>query len=383
MATSQAQRSPRTRPEHKGRGKDPERRGMSTRSRVLIFAIVCVVAVAASVFSFLRGRGDATHTGVATAVGAPLRSVGTTPKLLFRSTALDKNFGTLAAVPLESQKSARRLTPLQCERVDFVGQRGICLTQDVQPLALGTEAVIFDSRFHKLHTVELPGLASRTRMSSDGRYAATTTFVHGDSYADAGFSTRTSIIDMAAGSVVLDLEKLEVTKDGESFQSVDFNYWGVTFVKNSQHFYATLGTGGETYLIDGNLDTEKARVLRSGVECPSLSPDGTRIAFKRRNPGTLVTWGISVLDLATLKDHPLSETRNVDDQVEWLDDQTVIYGLPQDAGDVNAAADARPGAPVLGSQASIQTNTWAVPADGKGTPKELIAGAWSTIPVRA
>ncbi len=187
--------------------------------------------------------------------------------------------------------------------------------------------------------MELPGLASRTRLSSDGRYAATTTFVHGDSYADSGFSTRTSIIDMKTGSVIVDLEKLAVTKDGESFQSVDFNFWGVTFVKNSQRFYATLGTAGETYLVEGNVGAGTARVLRTGVECPSLSPDGTRIAFKKRNPGTVVTWGISVLDLATLKDHPLAETRNVDDQVEWLDDQTVIYGLPQDAGEVNAVAE--------------------------------------------
>ena len=316
--------------------------------------------MAASAFSFVRSRDDATHSGVATAVGAPLRRVGTTPTFLFRSTALDKNFGALAAVPLPDQKRARRFTPLQCERVDFAGRRGICLTQDIQPLAFVTDAVIFDARFRTLHTVELPGLASRARLSSDGRYAATTTFVHGDSYADSGFSTRTSIIDMKTGSVIVDLEKLAVTKDGESFQSVDFNYWGVTFVKNSQRFYATLGTAGETYLVEGNVGAGTARVLRTGVECPSLSPDGTRLAFKKRNPGTVVTWGISVLDLETLKDHPLAETRNVDDQVEWLDDQTVIYGLPQDAGEVNAVAAASPGTPVLGGQASIETNTWAV-----------------------
>ena len=296
---------------------------------------------------------------------------------------MDKNFGALAAVPLQDQKSSRRLTPLRCERVDFVRGRAICLTQSIQPLTFVTDAVIFDSRFRTLHTVELPGLASRTRISSDGRYAATTTFVHGDSYADAGFSTRTSIIAMTTGSVILDLEKLAVTKDGESFHNVDFNFWGVTFVENSQRFYATLGTGGETSSSRATSVPERRVCFVPGVECPSLSPDGTRIAFKKRNPGTIVTWGISVLDLATLRDHPLAETRNVDDQVEWLDDQTVIYGLPQDAGAVNALADVSPGTPILGGQASIETNTWAVPADGRGTPKELISGAWSAIPVRA
>ena len=48
--------------------------------------------------------------------------------------------------------------------------------------------------------------------SPDGRYGATTTFVNGDSYADAGFSTRTVIIDLGKGDVLFDLEKLDVTK---------------------------------------------------------------------------------------------------------------------------------------------------------------------------
>ena len=261
-------------------------------------------------------------------------------------------------------------------------RRGICLKLSAAVLVPGTDAVIFDARFHTLHTLELAGLSSRVRMSPDGRYAAATTFVHGDSYADAGFSTRTSIIDMKKGSIVLDLEKLEVTKDGEPFHAVDFNFWGVTFIKSTPRFYATLGSGGNTYLIKGNLATKKARVIRSGVECPSLSPDGRRIVFKKRNPGATITWRLSVLDLATLTDHPLAETRNVDDQAEWLDNRTVMYGLPEDAGELNSLSAATPGPPILGSEASIQTNTWTVPADGNGTPTKLIDGVWSTTPLR-
>jgi hypothetical protein len=33
-----------------------------------------------------------------------------------------------------------------------------------------------------------------------------------------------------------------------------------------------------------------------------------------------------VLDLATMRETPLSESRSVDDQVEWLDDAHVLYG---------------------------------------------------------
>jgi hypothetical protein len=35
------------------------------------------------------------------------------------------------------------------------------------------------------------------------------------------------------------------------------------------------------------------------------------------------------LDLETLEETPLAETRNVDDQVEWLDDRHVLYGIPR------------------------------------------------------
>jgi len=111
--------------------------------------------------------------------------------------------------------------------------------------------------------------------------------------------------------------------------------------------WATLGTGGHTYLVDGNIAAWTVKVLRDGVECPSLSPDGTRIAFKSKVPGsgglTGVQWRLSVLSLDTLVAHPLAETRSVDDQAEWLDDGTVLY--------------------------SVQSDTYAVPADGSGAPR--------------
>ena len=103
----------------------------------------------------------------------------------------------------------------------------------------------------------------------------------------------------------------------------DFN-WGVTFdPTNTNRFFATLGTQGHTCLVEGNLAARRANVLRDGVECPSVSPDGTRIAFKMKTADNgdaeLPTWRPALLDLTTLKDHLLAETRSVDDQIEWLD----------------------------------------------------------------
>ena len=60
----------------------------------------------------------------------------------------------------------------------------------------------------------------------------------------------------------------------------------------------------------------------------------------------------------------LAESRSVDDQVEWLDNDTLIYGLP-----------------LAGSDAA-RSNVWKVPADGTGKPSILIHDAWSPAVVR-
>jgi hypothetical protein len=201
-------------------------------------------------------------------------------------------------------------------------------------------------------------------------------FVNGDSYATPGaYSTRTDIIDMGTGAVLFDLDQLAVTKDGKPYQEASFNFWGVTFADDERHFYATLGTGalgsgGAPDLIEGDLTTRRAWVVASNVACPSLSPDGREIAFKRQLPGSTVTWRLSVLDLATGKVHPLAETRNVDDQAEWLNDNTILYGLLQ-----NRSIPALN----MGLGTQLVANTWSVPADGSGEPHLFSTGAWSEV----
>ena len=119
-------------------------------------------------------------------------------------------------------------------------------------------------------------------------------------------------------------------------------------------------------------------VIASNVACPSLSPDGRQIAFKRQLPGTVVRWRLSVLDLATLKVHPLAETRSVDDQIEWLNDTTVIYGVLQNKA-IAALNPFSATTPSLTNGATLVTNMWTVPADGTGTPHLFTAGAWSEV----
>jgi hypothetical protein len=227
-------------------------------------------------------------------------------------------------------------------------------------------AILFDGEFRARTTVPIAGIPSRVRVSPDGRRAAMTVFVGGHSYADDEFATETSIIDArSAKALVANLEDLRVFRDGQPFKEVDFNFWGVTFAADGNRFYATLATGGAVYLVEGDVDSKTARILREGVECPSLSPDNTRIAYKQPiRTGIRRTWQLRVLNVQTLKDIVLAETRNVDDQVEWLDDSRILYELPEEPG-------------------ALTTHVWVVPASGRGQPEILLREAGSPTVVRS
>jgi Tol biopolymer transport system component len=147
-----------------------------------------------------------------------------------------------------------------------------------------------------------------------------------------------------------------VTVDGRAYRSVDLNFWGVTFA-DDQHFYATMATHGHRYLVAGDIAARTVRTLASNVECPSLSPDGTRIAFKEAIGGEPAKgWRLSVLDLATTARTRLAETRSVDDQAAWYHNTTVRYAVRR--GPRNA-------------------DVWSVPADGSGRATLLIPDAES------
>jgi hypothetical protein len=265
---------------------------------------------------------------------------------------------------VEDGKVRRRSKDLSCERVYYAGGYGICM--GVAPSGVEYEATLFDSQLQPTGKITLTGLPSRARVSADGRYGAMTVFVTGDSYlaSPTEFSTRTTILDMRDGEQIAQLEQFSVSKDGKPFDAVDFNFWGVTFVPgDDDRFYATLGTGGVHYLVEGSVSDRTMRVLRDGVECPSLSPDGKQIAYKSRL-GSQPRWRLRVLEVATLADHAVAEERSIDDQVEWLDDETLAYSDGRDVYTVPASGEGPPEllvrdatSPVRLSQARQETST--------------------------
>ena len=316
-------------------------RPLGTRGRVLVAAASALVLLTVAVlWAVTRSEPQVEVDPAATL---------TTPGVVVR----DTETGRVAVVRPDG---SRVQTPASCSRVHAAGGRAVCLRPD--PTSPSTFVLdVLGADLTTQQTLPINGVPTRARISADGRLVAWTVFVSGDSYLSSGFSTRSGILDLATGVLTNSLEDFTVLDEQgrESKPPVDANFWGISFAEDDNTFYATMATRGHVYLVQGDFASETVTVLADGVECPSLSPDGTRLVYKNRLPD--LTWRLEVYDLASGRRTPLAETQNVDDQGSWLDDQTVAYGkLDPATGDVGV---------------------WAVPADGSGTPSRLAENAES------
>jgi hypothetical protein len=298
-------------------------------ARPLVPRLACLILPVCLLVSSNVGPGPRLDV---LAAGVDPATLTRQPHILFRDTTPGPAFGTLSVVALAAPEQERASTGLSCERVAFNAGRGMCLHAESTFFGLftGYSALFVDAALKPFGApAKLEGRPSRARVASDGRAGAYTVFVIGDAYS-TDFSTRTVLVDMARGSRIADLEEFTVSRSGERFTARDFNFWGVTFARDGDTFYASLRTGGKTYLVRGALAARTVTVLRDNVECPSLSPDGRRVAFKRfvgPDPGA---WRIAILDLATMQERFVpGENRYIDDQVEWLDTERILYAVPR------------------------------------------------------
>ena len=337
---------------------------MTLRRRVAVLVAIIVVGVLGGGLYVIGQRTDqqvAIRTAVPVATTADLAAVASTPHLVFRSTALGPTYGKVAMVLLSDPGGPRAVSGTDCERVYAAGRRVLCLAAD-RGIVTTYTATVLDDAFTPMRPLELSGIASRARLSRDGRYAATTTFVSGHSYASTSFVTQTLISDVGDGAS-RNVEDFTLVHRGEVITPKDRNLWGVTFAGGST-FYATVAWGGQTWLARGDLAQRRLETIRSDAECPSVSPDGTHVVYKKRLGAAPGRWRLASYDLATRTETMLAETRSVDDQVEWLDDATVVYGLPRTA-----------------AQAGV-SDVWSEPIDGATAPTLVIEGAWSPAVVR-
>ena len=326
------------------------------RTRILAaMAAICAFALAAQWF-----WGRSHEAAVAAAPQLVNAGVGK-GRILFRDTQLGSSYGKLAVADLTDLARRRIVPDLACEVLAFAAGHGVCLAAE-RGFFTTYEARLFDAEYRVRARVPLAGIPSRTRVAPDGAIAAATVFVTGHSYDSTDFSVQTLLLDTTTGAVLVDLEKdLAIERNGDSFRADDFNFWGVTFTPDSKRFYCTLSTAQHRYLIEVDMSSRKGVIVHDGVECPSLSPDATRIAFKRRLVGeSLVRWQLRVLDLATKRETTLAEKRSVDDQLEWLDDGHVLYAV--------SAAE---------TDSSSSTDVWVTSANGSSPPRLFLSSAYS------
>jgi hypothetical protein len=336
------------------------RPSMTPRNRLLVLLAGVLVLAAVAAAAVVHASGRAARAQVTQAGGPPVSagpvslSQGPARRIVFRNMALGPHRDELSTVPATDPGGRRTASGVACLRFYAAAGTGICLQAVHGGIQDTYRAVVLDSSLKERAHYDLPGIPTRARVSPSGHLVAWTVFVGGDSYAGTNFSTRTGIADTRTGHLDQSLEDFRTVEDGHTVHPADINFWGVTFA-DDRYFYATMATGGKTYLVRGDMTNRTLTTLHTNVECPSLSPDGTRIAYKKRVAGLPADapWHLYVLDLRTMRETPLAEPRSVDDQLVWSDNGTVVYSMPSDYG----------------------SDLYTLPADGSGAPHLMIEAA--------
>lgn len=241
------------------------------------------------------------------------------------------DYGRLA---IRKPDGSRELFDRRCMRVHVAAERGVCLSQDESVFAPA-----FRTEFFSLTSPDLPEirsyaspLPSRARMTPDGLRASTTGFVSGSSYADIGGETETIVIfdEVDERSGLVGLIQFEVLAPEAKYEAADRQFWGVTF-SDTDRFHVTGYFGDEPEILSGSFSAKTLEPTGYLGSCPSISPDGRHLVFKETlDDGS---YALTAVELETGEQWTLGEPRSVDDQVEWLDDDTILYAIHPDGDD--------------------------------------------------
>lgn len=240
------------------------------------------------------------------------------------------DYGRLA---IRHVDGSRTLLERSCVRVHLAGERGICLSEQdtVVPSYLTT---FFDASNPALEVKSYPSaLPSRARISPGGTTSSVTAFVSGTSYADVGSGASTTLVtidDIDGPLRIRGANQMTVESNNDRYAIFDAQFWGMTFVDEDE-FYITGFYGGDPEIMRGRLSDMTLHPTDWIGSCPSVSPDGKTVVYKEDRGND--EFNLVAVDVATGDRWTLGETRSVDDQVEWLDDDTILYSLHPEGGD--------------------------------------------------
>ena len=204
--------------------------------------------------------------------------------------------------------------------------RGICLEAKRGALTTLSRTPVRPRNCGTLHSSRWPARRAAPGCRPTAGWRATTVFVSGHSYSAPGFTTRTSIVDVASGQL---RGRRPRDVHGPARRPA---VQGGRLQLLGRHLHARRRSASTprcrpaaSYSWSRATSRRDAcALIHDDVECPSLSPDGTRIAFKRRVASAAkgrFVWRLPCSNWRRGRETALAtETRSVDDQVEWLDD---------------------------------------------------------------
>lgn len=315
-----------------------------------VVAALLLVGVAASVAALPGRRNLVRADGRSSSRVHP----APTPFLIFRALAPPEAHGHVAILPLAAANAAPKVSSLECTRLHYAGGRGVCLVQELFGTVIRYSGYVFDRHLTRGVRVELPGVPTRVRVAPDGRRAAITTYAEEETPAHERLATDSIVVDLASGRVIADLRHFTIVDEQDALLARPVDVGSVAFSIDGDRFYAGLTTGTARYVGAGTLAGRRIKAVRAGMLSEGLSPDGARLVVKQL--GERGFWQLAVLDLQTGALHGLAQgSRSVDDQVDWLDPEHVLYH-DNDGG---------------------RTSLWALPTDGVTGPTLLVPDAYS------
>ena len=240
------------------------------------------------------------------------------------------DYGRLAIRHLDG---TRTLLDRTCMRVHIATDHGVCLAENEGVVASFTTTFFRAENLNADIKSYASALPSRARISPDGTFSAVTAFVSGSSYVDIGAETTTivTIDEIDSNRLLRGANQFTIDSDEARFNNQNPQYWGITFAADEDEIYVTGFFGDKPEVMHGTLDNMTIEPTGWVGSCPSLSPDGKTLVFKEMTADN--SFELVVVNLETNTKHTLGETRSVDDQVEWLDNDTILYALHREGGD--------------------------------------------------
>jgi hypothetical protein len=276
------------------------------------------------------------------------------PFIIFRALAPRDAYGAVTVLGL-APDARPHISQLKCSRLHYAAGRGLCATLEASGNNVRHVAYVFDAALTRGRRLVLDGAPTRLRVAPNGRVGAITTYAEEERPEGERLATRTRLIDLVTGQAVADLREFRVENNTLPPIREPIDIASVAFERDGDRFFATLSTDAERYLVAGSIAERRLSVIRPGVASEALSPDGRRLAVKRLVPDRGF-WQLAVIDLNTWALQDLNQGgRSVDDQVEWLDSEHVLYH------DVDGES----------------TALWMLPVDGINGPRVLVKDAYS------